>query len=301
MSDTTETDPSHAASAKGAEAPGLQARSGAVKPLSIAATVRAKFDAARRCREQLRNWPSVLLHVGLSHLGWSHGVFSVSSRAGVTLRVPNHRSSWWPLVEVLADDAYRLRDIPWEDPFAARSVLDVGAHVGSFTCALAARLPAASFTCVEPLPSALAWLRANLARNGLAGKAAVVPAAVAGADGEAELWASEDASCAASLTPGTGGKVTVRTMSFDSIVAAAGGRADIVKLDCEGGEYAAVLEASSGAWATVEQLFLEYHQVAGHDFEELHGRLSEVGLHLVWNDPLAHCPGQGLAYFARGR
>ncbi|HVD04254.1 MAG TPA: FkbM family methyltransferase [Candidatus Dormibacteraeota bacterium] len=282
--------------------------------MNIAA--RAKFDSSLKCRAELRNWPAVLLRLGLSQFGWSQGVLTVSSRAGVTLRVPNRPLSRYPPIEVLVDDVYRLRDLSWDDPFAPRAVVDVGAHVGSFTCALAERLPGASFTCVEPLPSTLAWLRANLARNGLAGKAAVVPAAVAAADGEAELWASEDActeasleaelwaswhaSNKASLPPITGRKVEVRTMCFDSIVAAAGGRADIVKLDCEGGEYAAVLTASSGVWATVEQLFLEYHPVAGHHFQELHRRLSEFGLFLVWKRP-SRRTGMGMAYFARNR
>jgi hypothetical protein len=89
-------------------------------------------------------------------------------------------------------------------------------------------------------------------------------------------------------------------MSFDAIVAAAGGRADIVKMDCEGGEYAAILEASSGAWAKVEQLFLEYHPVAGHHVEELRGRLSEFGMHLVWHSN-GRSTGLGMAYFDRGR
>jgi hypothetical protein len=89
-------------------------------------------------------------------------------------------------------------------------------------------------------------------------------------------------------------------MSFDSIVAVAGGRADIVKLDCEGGEYPAILETSSGAWTTVERLFLEYHPVAGHSFEELGARLREFGLHLVWQHPSPR-PLMGMAYFTRAR
>jgi FkbM family methyltransferase len=285
-----------------------------VAPQSISTTVGGKFQSARQCREELRNWPAVLLRVGLSYLGWNHGVFTASSRTGVTLRAPNYPQSWWPLVEILAEDRYGLRALSWDEPSAARAVVDVGAQVGSFTCALAARLPGATFTCVEPLPATLTWLRANLAQNGLAGRGRVVPAAVAGTDGEAELWGSEDASGAASLdselwaswqrtgaaslTAGKGRRVTVRTMTFDSIVAAAGGRADIVKLDCEGGEYDAVLKASPQAWATVEDLFLEYHPVTGHDFEELYGRLSEFGLRLIWQHP-THRLGMGMAYFAR--
>src|SRR5207245_7606208 len=113
-----------------------------------------------------------------------------------------------------------------------------------------------------------------------------------GADGQAELWASKDAAGEASLDPELWAswhasrkgsamleirrKITVQTMSFDTIVAAAGGRADIVKLDCEGGEYSAVLDANPGAWATVERLFLEYHPVGGHDLEDLRGRLTRL-------------------------
>jgi hypothetical protein len=87
-------------------------------------------------------------------------------------------------------------------------------------------------------------------------------------------------------------------MRFESIVAATGGRADVVKLDCEGGEYPAVLEASATAWATVQRLFIEYHPIAGHHFWELHDRLTELGLQLIWQRPSSR-PGMGMAFFAR--
>lgn len=223
--------------------------------MSVAARVKAKVGAARRCRAEFANWPAVLFQVGLSHLGWSRGIFSVQSRSGVTLLAPNHRTSWWPLVEVLADDTYRLEETLWEDTLGADVVLDIGAHVGSFTCALATYLPGARFVCVEPLPSAVKFLYANLVQNGLAKRAEILPAAIAPADGDAYMWATEEASCAASLTPGTGEQVRVRTLSFDSIVGTAGGRVEIVKLDCEGGEYAAILESTPWPWTTVDKLF----------------------------------------------
>jgi FkbM family methyltransferase len=271
-----------------------------VDQLAVVSPNRARFDLARQCRKELRNWPAVLLRACLWYVGWRHGVFTVSSRSGVTLRAPNRRFAGAALVEVLVGDPYRLRELSWEDPFAPRAVLDVGAHVGTFSCALAARLPGARFICVEPLPSTLPWLRVNLARNGLAGRATIVPVAIAETDGEADLWAPEEVSSRASLASGMGRKVTVRAMSFDSVAAAAGGRIDIVKLDCEGGEYAAVLGASSEAWSAVEQLILEYHSVAGHHFEELRVRLSEFGLRLVWQHADRR-PEHGLAYFARQR
>ncbi len=270
--------------------------------------------SARRCRRELRNWPSVLIRLGAAHLGWDRGAFTVSSRTGVTLTAPNHRLSRWPPIEILVDDSYRIRGQTWDNPLAPRCVLDIGAHVGSFTCALAARLPGATFTCVEPLPSTLAWLAKNLALNGIRDRTTIIPAAVARADGEAELWASNDGSTEASLdadlwaswhpssvvpeTSKAGRRVTVRTMRFESLVAAAGGRADVVKLDCEGGEYPAVLEASPTAWATVQRLFIEYHPIAGHHFREISDRLTELGLLLVWQRPSSR-PGMGIAHFAR--
>jgi FkbM family methyltransferase len=289
---------------------------GAAKKVSAYSGVHAKVDAARRCTQELRNWPAVLLTLGLSQLGWNRGVLTVASRAGVTLRVPNHRLSRWPPLEILVDDSYRLRDVKWESPGAKRVVLDVGAHVGSFTCALASRLPGAEFICVEPLPSALGWLHANLKQNGLTGNATVMPVAVARTDGEARLWSSDDASTEASLdselwaswhsarsaqqNSATRQEVKVRTMSFDSIVAASGGPIDIVKLDCEGGEYNAILEATSSVWTTVEHLFLEYHPLTGHNFSELAERLTNFGLRLIWQQPSPR-PGMGMAYFARAQ
>lgn len=128
-----------------------------------------------------------------------------------------------------------------------------------------------------------------------------MPVAITDADGEVELWATEEASAEASLRSGTGMRVTVATMGFDSIVAAAGSRVEIVRLDREGGEYASILEASSESWAKVEQLFPEYLPMAGHHFQELSGRLATFGLHLVWQQPDASIPEPGMAYFARGR
>lgn len=262
--------------------------------------VRWRLALARRCQVELRNWPAVLARVVGSYFGWHRGVFTASSRSGVTVRAPNRVLARGPVFEVLAGDAYRLRDLRWEDPSRARHVIDVGAHVGSFTCTLAHRLPGATFTCVEPSRTTLTWLHANLVANELSARATVVAAAVAEVDGEIDLWGTDDVSCEASVIAGSGGHpTTVTAMSFDSLVALAGGRPDIVKLDCEGGEYAAVLCASETSWATVQELFLEYHPVPGHTFGEIRTRLALLGLTLVWDSPDQRSAELGMAYFAR--
>ena len=264
--------------------------------------VLAELVLAWCCSREFENWPEVFTQVLLSRLGFEQRTLRAVSRQGVVLHAPNTAPARWPLIEVLVDDMYRLRERTFEDPGSARLVLDVGAHVGSFTCALAPRLPGARFVCVEPSPVAASWLRENLVRNGLEGRASVVEVAVAETEGDAVLVGGDEASCEASTLSGAEGPgPRVRTTTLDALVAAIGAVSDIVKLDCEGAEYAAVLGSTSGLWSHVGEVLLEYHPVAGHDFAELRTRLEAAGLALVWEVPDASTPGLGMACFRRAR
>ncbi len=292
-----------ARSTKGSvERSGGEARRSRV-PTAWAGPVRralAKLMLAWRCSRELENWPEVFTKVLLGRLGWEHGMFRAGSRQGVVLHAPNTAPARWPLIEVLVDDVYRQRGWTFEDPDAARLVLDVGAHVGSFTCALAPRLPGARFVCVEPSPVAAAWLRVNLLRNGIGERATVIEAAIAETEGDAVLVGGDEASCGATTLPGAEGPgPRVRTTTLDALVAAIGAVPDIVKLDCEGAEYAAVLGSASGLWRHVGEVLLEYHPVAGHDFTELRARLEAAGMELLWQAPFSEKPGQGMASFRR--
>ena len=237
----------------------------------------------------------------MSHAGWNRGVFTVASRRGLTLQAPNLPGSRNPLIEVVVTDVYRLDALTWTDPGRRRWVLDLGAHVGSFTCALAFRLPGAEFICVEPSASARVWLRRNVARNDLSERCTIFPWAIAQQDGIVELWSPGRASADASLCAAAPGAEVERVpgRSLDSVVTAMGTHPEIVKLDCEGGEYAAILDSSPGSWASVELVMLEYHPVPGHHFSDLVRRLQDLGLDLTWQAMDARHPDLGMAQFAR--
>jgi len=203
-------------------------------------------------------------------------------------------------VEVLACDAYRIRSISWPSPDKHRQVLDIGAHLGSFTCTLAALLPGATFTCVEPSALTSKWLMNNLERNHLTGRATVLCAAVTDVDGPIDFWEDEEVSGQNSTIMGTKHRKTeVEGLRIDSLFAKLDNPPDIVKLDCEGGEYAAILGGSVELWKKTTHLFLEYHPVEGHGFPELVSRLEQFGLSLVWHEPDLFVPGLGMAYFVR--
>ena len=272
-----------------------------LRAIGLSRAVGAKLLLAWRCRHELVNWPLVLMQVLAGWLGWEKGTFRAVSRTGAELHAPNTAIARWPLIEVLADDVYKLRGRTFDNPDAPRVVLDVGAHVGSFTCALAPRLPGARFVCVEPSPVTATWLRHNLSRSGLEQRASVVQAAVGDAEGWAVLAGGDDASCEATTIARTSSSgPVVRVTTLDALITSLGEVPDLVKLDCEGGEYAAILSSSIDVWRRVEEVLLEYHPVSGHHFDELRSRLGAAGLELVWQVPSTNVPGLGMASFRRG-
>jgi FkbM family methyltransferase len=266
-------------------------------PARVLAVVRMKFCFASNARRAFRNWPEVWGRVVLSWLGYSGGVFTVETRSGLRLQAPADPLARAPLLEVLSEDVYHLGSIDWASAGLA-IVLDIGAHVGTFACALAQRAGRARFVCVEPSPVTSDWLARNLEANNLSGRVSILRAAVAGTDGEGTLWELGDASCVSSTIEGRGNPVPVRTVSLESLMSRAGGPPEAVKIDCEGGEYDAILSSPDWCWKRVRYLFLEHHPVAGHSFDELRDRLHRLGLEPLWHD-VGSDPELGLACFAR--
>lgn len=263
-----------------------------------------KLSWAANAIRRAENWPTVGAKTVLAWLGRSGGTFIVRTRSGVTVEAPGHDQARTPLIEVLAQDVYQL-DRAQLDPAVAYEVLDVGAHVGAFTCLLASMLPRSRFTCVEPSSTSIKWLSRNLQFNHIAGRVSVVHAAVDIDDGMAPFWEPAASSSLASLASAPGETSTlVRTCSFDSLVHGLGDGPLIVKMDCEGGEYGAILRSKPESWSTVHWLFLEYHPNSTSDcpapgFDGIADHLQDLGLAIVWNDSDRTTPGLGLACFTR--
>jgi FkbM family methyltransferase len=163
----------------------------------------------------------------------------------------------WPAIDgnVFADvvmaDEYRLGDAD----LSAGTVVDVGAHVGSFAHA-ARRKGATAIHCYEPNPGNLPHLRANAAG------ATVFAEAVGGAPGRATLLPNPDPDNTGGwrATDDADGPITVTPL--DDVLARAAaahpsGRVSFLKLDCEGCELAAL--GSSAKLDIVDRAAGEWH------------------------------------------
>ncbi|WP_375000990.1 FkbM family methyltransferase [Aeromicrobium sp. CTD01-1L150] len=252
---------------------------------------------ARRLRQSFThfsNGPQVLLGM------LRPGEMMFRTRTGTTLHVPNAAGARFPVFEVHADDVYRLDDLVRDLPEDAVAV-DIGAHVGSFSTAVCARLPQATVHAYEASPSTADWLERNARANGLQERLHVHRQAVSDHDGVLELVDNGLASAHNGLTApdGLGSQMQVPCVSFAQVHAAAGGRIDLVKSDAEGAEYGFILTSDPALWSGVLRVVMEYHPVDGHSLQELVEFLAAVGLDLVRDEPSQDKPGLGNAWFSR--
>jgi FkbM family methyltransferase len=157
----------------------------------------------------------------------------------------------------------------------AMTVVDAGAHVGYFTCQ-AARLvgPRGLVLAFEPAPRNYELLTANVWRNGFT-NVVCFPWALGDAPGFAPLHLSASNTGDNRLHRGddAGETVTVRVAALDEVLAIRG-PVDVVKLDVQGSEHAALrgmeqLLAASPSVLVVAELSPADARAAGIDPREL--------------------------------
>ena len=245
------------------------------------------------------NWPTVFWVMGRDSVGRGPATLTFRPRNGQSITVPNAPGARLPAYEMYAEDTYDLDWFVGDLLDEEIHVLDIGAHVGTFSCLLGAVHPTATVDAFEPSPEASAFLRRNIDENGLADRIRVHEAALAAHSGSAVLDVRGEASIHSRLAEHDAGDGTeVRTVSFDDAVESAGGRVELVKLDCEGGEYA-LYESSPESWRTVQRVVLEYHAIEGESWADLRAWFGERGLSVVRDSPVADVPNLGRAWLSR--
>lgn len=265
-------------------------------PRAVAGRLRESVRAARA----FKNWPTVVLRSFLSYVIGPRADLMVRTRTGLVLHCPNDPLDRWPIFEVMVDDAYHLGALTKLDASEPLAVLDVGAHVGAFALELARRFPHSTVLCYEPNPRIAPYLRRNIQVNGMADRISVAQGAVSSARGRAILY---DVGCESTILPGlrtTNSESEVDVVDFEEAINRLGGRADLVKLDCEGSEYDIALDTPEVTWRGVEQVLLEYEQpVNGRSWQVLRRRLEALGFEVRWHERRPEEPDVGMAYLVR--
>jgi FkbM family methyltransferase len=182
--------------------------------------------------------------------------------------------SAWGVAGMIADGEYEV------DGFAPRRgdrVVDIGANIGLY--ALWAARRGAHVRAYEPAPESFACLAANARRR----RIEPVQAAIVGTpprEGEVRLYLHDERSSRSTLLGCEIGSGEPLTRSVDvpamSIADALAEGCDLLKIDCEGGEFGILLESDPTVLRNVRRIVLEFHRVAGSP-SALIERLEEAG------------------------
>lgn len=171
---------------------------------------------------------------------------------------------------LLQGDEYRLKQLPTLEGTA----VDIGAHIGAVTIALALDHPDLRVIAVEAVPESCEVLRANVTANDLEDRVVVIQAAAA-APGRKRVsmrWGYEnvgnepegyvhDSRYIANMYGEGGDKHTVDAIDLDTIMDGLA-RLALLKIDCEGCEWAFL---TSPRVKDIDLVIGEFHNGAGLD------------------------------------
>jgi FkbM family methyltransferase len=204
--------------------------------------------------------------------------FSASGRA-LTAKA-NYRTALYDMIaEVVDYDCYQLKKLEWA-PNRDHFIVDIGANVG-VTALVLAQIPGGHVTCFEPDPENCALLRDNIERNGLR-NVSVREAAVAGRSGKLEFQLHAESTGGALATNGGASSahtLTVEAVTLDRVLEdSATGEIDLLKCDCEGGEYELLDRLTAEIAARIRNLTIEVHDLdPGRNIEWISHKLSGLG------------------------
>jgi FkbM family methyltransferase len=218
------------------------------------------------------NWRTVLVDMAREKVGQGPETLSFAARSGLRIDCPNQPGARVPIYEIFAEDCYHFDWFLGALDQQPMQVIDIGGQVGTFACRLAQVQPKATIASFEPSPTTADFLRRNVAQNHFGDRITVHEQALAATVGFAEFDDNEGGSGTNSLVA-TGGNTAsgaattrnimrVETTTFDNAVVAIGAPLDLVKMDCEGGEYDMVYASAPENWASVQRLVLEYTRSA---------------------------------------
>jgi FkbM family methyltransferase len=266
---------------------------------------RSKYTARRivQTPRVFSNWPAVLSDMARGKLGGGPKTLTFTTRSGLTISCPNVPGARLPIYETFADDGYQVERLLAPLLDHPVTVVDIGAHIGTFSCRVAQLHPQANVFSFEPSPTTAEFCQLNAKQNGFADRVTVFERAVTDRTGMT-LFMEDSASGSSQnyLLDGEGDSATpkgteVTSISFDDIVEKATAPVELVKIDCEGSEYDFVPASAPDSWANVQRIVMEYHPITGKSWPELRGWFEDLGFHVVRDD--TEFEGLGTAWLSR--
>jgi FkbM family methyltransferase len=186
----------------------------------------------------------------------------LETKDGLILSIRQNHMDAAILGEVFLDNCYirgfQLPDLP--------IVVDIGGYIGDFAIYAVKRLNASRVVVCEPSPRNWSLLKRNVANNRYEDRITAINKAVT--TGE-DVFMNVDApdrnqATISAYGPSVSGRTRVPGISLASLIESQGLRhVDLLKIDCEGGEYDILLKTPSEVFKSVQKIAFESHEIDG--------------------------------------
>jgi FkbM family methyltransferase len=187
----------------------------------------------------------------------------------IALSFPNDPALLNDVINIFLDDEYGLRTIGTP----VQTVVDIGANIGLFSLWARHHFPGAMIHAYEPNEEICRYAAANFKDAEIA----LFHEAVSNASSSGSLVMNES-SRLVKTRKGKGG--SIKLTGINTVIERIGGGVDLLKMDCEGGEWDIFLE--SAAFKKVRQIRMEYHlDEPGQNMARLEGVASTLGFQVI--------------------
>ena len=240
-----------------------------------------------RCAAETPRWPGVTCAiVGLSHPTYPN-VLPLRRGRPIPIETDSDLRTFW---QIFARRVYAVHG-------SDRVILDVGANIGLFTIYAARQAPGARIFAVEPFPATFVRLQQMVHDHQLDDQVTCLNRAVTGCSKTylmRDVPRSSQQRSVIALKPGLTGFEVQGTTLAEMIQECRLERIDLLKMDIEGSEYAALLATPLDVLGTIGRIALEYHgHCSPYSKQELFRHLSSAGFQIT--SDMQNAKGYGVA------
>lgn len=216
----------------------------------------SKFMLGLRLIMAVDNWRDYLYLIRLTQ-GFKPRDDFVRMRGGPSIRIRRmNLADRYAVVEVYVK---RLYSFPGFEIGRGDTIIDIGAHIGTFTVLAASRAAEGRVISFEPVSGNFSLLEENVRLNRLANVHAQ-RMGVAGERGEYDISVSGADSTGCTICRKGDGSERIRCITLEDVFSENGvERCDFLKIDCEGAEYQILMGAPDHVFGRIRRIALECH------------------------------------------
>ena len=189
-------------------------------------------------------------------------IVEIHTKDGLTVAIRRNYMDAMILAEIFVDNCY-VQDLSLPE---RPTIVDIGGYIGDFALFAAKHLDASKVVVCEPSPHNWALLVKNVALNRYEDRIETVNKAVT--DGDDVMMNVDAPDGGQAMVSAYGGNTSEQRLipgvTLASLVEEHGLTViDLLKIDCEGGEYPILSNTSSEVLSRIRNIVFEYHEIEG--------------------------------------